>query len=352
MTTTRLAPPHDRPLGSLRDEPGRFDGGLHSVARGAYAWLQPNGGLGESNAGVVVGDGSALLIDTLWDLPLTQRLLDAIHGEIGTPITTLVNTHADGDHTWGNQLVAGAEIVASHATARHFGDERPTSLRLLQRLGAVESHVARLRHRRRVTSALERAFAPFDFRNIRLTPPTRTFSGSLELDVGGRLAILHEVGPAHSAGDTIVHVPDVGLVYAADILMRGGIWPVMWAGPITNWITGLDLVLRMEPDVVVPGHGPVCSTREVREMWELMVWIESGASRLLARGHAPERAARELLSSADAHGGPWEDLGMPEALFITVSTVDRHRRGGVHEPSRIQRLRTLAQAAAFARSVT
>jgi cyclase len=60
--------------------------------------------LGESNAGLVVGDGTSLLVDTLWDPRLTRRMLNAMAALIeGAPIKRLVNTHSDGDHWWGNQ---------------------------------------------------------------------------------------------------------------------------------------------------------------------------------------------------------------------------------------------------------
>jgi cyclase len=77
----------------------RFDGGLREVAPGIHAWLQPNGTWGESNAALVVGDGASLLVDTLWDVRLTARMLDAMRPLTdGAPIATLVNTHSDGDH--------------------------------------------------------------------------------------------------------------------------------------------------------------------------------------------------------------------------------------------------------------
>ena len=58
-TGTRVGEP--TPLG----EPASFAGGLVEVADRTWAWLQPNGGLGESNAGLVIGQGESLLVDTL-----------------------------------------------------------------------------------------------------------------------------------------------------------------------------------------------------------------------------------------------------------------------------------------------
>ena len=111
--------------------------GLHEIADGTHAYLQPDGGWGWSNAGLVVGDGASLLVDTLFDLNITQRMLDAMAPHTrAAAISTVVNTHANGDHCYGNQLVRSAEIIASEATA-HDKDN-------MRRL--VRDSVAVLRH--------------------------------------------------------------------------------------------------------------------------------------------------------------------------------------------------------------
>ena len=67
--------------------------GLHELGDGCYAYLQPDGSWGWSNAGLVVGDGTSLLIDTLFDLRLTQEMLDAMKGATQVaPIASVVNT--------------------------------------------------------------------------------------------------------------------------------------------------------------------------------------------------------------------------------------------------------------------
>src|SRR6266478_8780458 len=97
--------------------------GLHDLGNGCYAYLQPNGGWGWSNAGLLADSGESLLVDTLFDLKLTREMLDAMRraeARATARIGTLVNTHSNGDHTFGNQLVAGAEIVASKACAEEM----------------------------------------------------------------------------------------------------------------------------------------------------------------------------------------------------------------------------------------
>ena len=94
-----------------------------------FGYLQPAGGWGWSNAGLVVGDGASLLVDTLFDQKLTAAMLSSMAPHTAAaPITTLVNTHANGDHCYGNQLVANAEIIASTHAAEEMKREQPTLL--------------------------------------------------------------------------------------------------------------------------------------------------------------------------------------------------------------------------------
>src|SRR5919201_3728692 len=109
---------------SLFGEPAAFEGGVREGAPGTFAWLQPNGDLGESNAGLVVGDGESLLVDTLWDVRLTRRMLEAMAPHTAAaPIAQLVNTHSDGDHWWGNQLLGDARRITSTASAAVMAHE-------------------------------------------------------------------------------------------------------------------------------------------------------------------------------------------------------------------------------------
>src|SRR5450759_5058838 len=101
--------------------------GLHGLGNGCYAWLQPDGSWGLSNSGLVADQGETLLVDTLFDLPHTREMLDGYRAALpaASKIGTLVNTHSNGDHTFGNQLVAGARMIASRACAEEMAQRRP-----------------------------------------------------------------------------------------------------------------------------------------------------------------------------------------------------------------------------------
>ena len=93
-----------------------------------FAYLQPDGGWGWSNAGLVVGDDDSLLVDTLFDLKLTAEMLERCRRHRHQADRTLVNTHANGDHCYGNQLVTGAEVIASEASAAEMAELPPAML--------------------------------------------------------------------------------------------------------------------------------------------------------------------------------------------------------------------------------
>ena len=220
---------------------GSYSKGLHELGDGCFAYLQPDGSWGWSNAGLVVGDGASLLVDTLFDLRLTAEMLEAMSPVTTVaPIATLVNTHANGDHCYGNELVDGAEIISSAATAHEMTEVPPAMLAALNRaegdVGALFRHF----------------FGAFEFDGIEVRMPSRTFEGRLEVEVGGRLVELIEVGPAHTRGDTLAHVPDARTVYTGDILFIGGT-PIVWAGPLSNWVAACDLMLGMDIDGLLAG---------------------------------------------------------------------------------------------------
>ena len=299
--------------------------GLHEVADGVFAYLQPDGGWGWSNAGLAVGDGSSLLVDTLFDLRLTRRMLDAMATHVRTaPIGTLVNTHANGDHCYGNQLVTDAEIIASTAAAEEMS-EVPASR--LAALNAAEGDVGRL---------FRSFFGAFDFEGITPTPPTRTFDGRLDLDVGGRGVELVEVGPAHTRGDVLAVLSREKVVFTGDILFIGGA-PIAWAGPLRNWIAACDLILGMDVDVVVPGHGPVTDKAGVVTVRDELAFVEREATARHEAGMSAWDAAQEIYRLAPS------DLGERGRVAVNVETVYRNLDPSYRSADVVELFRRMAE---------
>ena len=306
--------------------------GLHEIGNNCYAYLQPDGGWGYSNAGLIVGQGSSLLVDTLFDLKLTSSMLDTMKGATqSAPIATVVNTHANGDHCYGNELVVGAEIVASAATAHEMTEVPPTMLAALNKAPGE------------VGDLFRSFFGDFEFDGIEMTLPTQTFTGRLTVQAGGRDVELIEVGPAHTAGDTIAYVPDAQTVYTGDILFIGGA-PIVWAGPLENWIAACDLINSLDVETVVPGHGPLTDKAGVTRVRDYLAYVLSEASERQSQGMDAFDAAREIC--ADILGDPnrsfatWKEFGR---ISVNVDTVYRSKDASHKSPDVVEQFRRMAQ---------
>lgn len=288
-----------------------FEKGWHQLGNGQFAYLQPSGTWGYSNAGLVVDGDQALLVDTLFDERLTAEMLAAmtdVAGIGGDRIGTLVNTHANGDHTYGNRLVINASIIASRASVHEmqFEDAPEHIAAIMKQTGTLGE----------LGTYLDAIFGPFDFDGVTMRLPDQTFTGEKRVKVGDKNVHLIEVGPAHTAGDVIVHVPADKVVYTGDILFIDGT-PVMWAGPVRNWIAACDRILAMDVESIVPGHGPVTDKAGARAMRDYLAYIEAETRKRHATGMTSWDIAQDI---ALAEFGAWED---PERIAITVDTICR-----------------------------
>jgi hypothetical protein len=280
-------------IAPLHPGPARFDGGLLEIAPGVHGWLQPNGLLGESNAGLVIGDGASLLVDTPWDHRLTRPMLDAMAPlTADAPIRTVVNSHSDGDRWWGNALVA-AETIATDAAAAVMARQSPAEMKRFGALASALTHAGsvpvpypRPADVATIAAYVGEALAPFAFGEVRLVPPVRE-----------------------------MWVPGARVVLAADILFIG-VTPIMWAGP-------------------------VCGAEEVQRLLEYWRWLDQEAAQGLDAGRSVSEIAREL---AAAKFGGWL---APERALVNVG----HRRGTAGPPGPREIVPAFFRMALLAREV-
>jgi cyclase len=301
--------------------------GLHDLGDGCWAWLQPDGGWGWSNAGLLVDGHQALLVDTLYDVPLTATMLDAMRAAVPAAgrIGTLVNTHSNGDHCNGNELVSDAEIIASAATAEAMPGESPQMM---------AGWLAAAPDMGELGAFVQRCFGSFDFAGVTKTLPTRTFSGRCDLIVGDTAVELIEVGPAHTTGDVLVHVPGRRTVFTGDILFIGG-HPIVWEGPVSNWLAACDLIESWGVETVVPGHGPVTDLRGVRAVRDYLEWLTAEARRRYDDGMDAPTAAVDI-SRNELGVSRFSSWGDAERVAINVDTLFREFSGRTEKTNAVE----------------
>lgn len=303
-------------------QPAKFREGLYDLGQGCYAWMVPNGSWGETNLGLVQCGSQSVLIDTCWDLAYTEEMLRICEPLLSrAPIETVINTHADGDHCWGNQLFAGREIIASQACVDQMHHLAPGALSAMQWGAALMRHVP-VADVHRLGHYMHHMLAPYDFSGIEVRVPQRAFSGERHLQVGGVDLVLTEVGPGHTDGDVIVHVPQRRTVYAGDILFVG-VTPVMWAGPVQRLVRALEHVLALRPAVIVPGHGPLATASDVVAVIDYWHFVQEALLPRHRAGLSAEAAALDVLRSVAFRQSPFARWECPERLVTNATTLYR-----------------------------
>ncbi|MCL3997445.1 MBL fold metallo-hydrolase [Streptomyces lavenduligriseus] len=202
----------------------------------------------DCTAGLVVGEGTALLVDAGSSLAEGVRLRARAEELAGGRVTHLALTHPHFDHVFGAAVFAGAEVYGAVGLDAVFAFERAEL-----RLDAVRNGLP-------VADADEAVDA--------LVTPRHLVSGEWTLDLGGgRQALLANVGPGHTAHDLAVLVPgSPEVVFCGDLVEESG---EPQAGPDAvpaRWPDALDRLLALggEDAVYVPGHGAAVDAAFVR----------------------------------------------------------------------------------------
>ncbi len=317
--------------------PTRQSPGLHSLSNSSYAWLASKGSWGWSNAGLIVDGEESLLVDTLFDLALTEKMLRSMREAepLANNIGTLVNTHANGDHCHGNALVSGAEIIASTASIQEMNELPPEAMAAI--MGSAKDMGT-------VGEYFFHCFGQFQFDGILHTPPTRSFDGELDLQVGDKPVHLIEVGPAHTRGDVLVHSPADRVVFTGDILFIEST-PIMWQGPVANWMKACQRIEEMDVDLIVPGHGPITDKNGVAKVRHYLQFVHDEARARYDAGMDAFEAARDIeLSEYSA----WSD---PERIAVNVDSLYREFSGQKAATDMLELFRRMALLAEYSEPV-
>jgi cyclase len=330
---------------------------LHEVGSGVFAYTQLPGSWGWSNAGLIVDGDQSLLVDTLFDRRITGEMLAEMRraAPAAQRIGTVVNTHGNGDHCYGNGEVPGAEIIGSQGCVDDLAAAPPSRNATLMRAAHVVQALGGAgRAAGRICSTLglhtvawlvEAApfalplFDTFEFGGNDLVLPTRTFADRLSLKVGDCPVELMELGPAHTLGDTVVYLPDERILFTGDLLFKDA-HPLIWQGPTSNWIRACHTLLDLDVDTVVPGHGPLTDLSGIQETLEYLEWLTVEARARYDAGLTVEQAAREI--SIEAYRA-WLDA---ERVFVNVHTLYRDFAGNPDPPEILELLAGMARLVA------
>ena len=131
-----------------------------------------------------------------------------------------------------------------------------------------------------------------------------------------------EVGPAHTAGDVIAYVPSAKTIFTGDILFIGGT-PIIWAGPLSNWVAACDLMLDLDVERVVPGHGPLTDKDGILQVRDYLTFVDDAARARHSAGMSAEEAIADIALGEYAS---WSERGrLAPNVFAVYQELDPTR---------------------------
>jgi cyclase len=122
---------------------------------------------------------------------------------------------------------------------------------------------------------------------------------------------LHHVGPAHTSNDVVVWLPDQRCLFAGDVAFSGG-QPFLLEGSVAGFTRAVAAIRELRPDVLVPGHGPVCRGAEVPALLDHLTAYVDFVAAVAAQGRADGLTP---LATAERHrANPFSHWREPERL--------------------------------------
>jgi cyclase len=247
---------------------------LVPIADGVFAWVQPDGSWWINNAGVVLGDGGPLLVDTCATERRTRRFLGAVaEAADGVAPRLAVNTHLHGDHTYGNCLLPDSTVIVAHQATRD---------------GLLADFLL---------ANTPPIWAPSpEWGDLFVRAPSVVVHDLLTVFVGGhRVELRHPGHPAHTLGDVVAWLPEDGVLFTGDLIFHQ-VTPLVVMGSVAGALRSLDWLGSFGADRVVPGHGPLVEGADFAAVLDAHAryyrFIQATASAGRADGLSPLEAAR------------------------------------------------------------
>ncbi|HEY6456335.1 MAG TPA: MBL fold metallo-hydrolase [Steroidobacteraceae bacterium] len=299
---------------------------LRQLTPTVYAFLQREApgqsNFSISNFGLIIGPASLLAIDAGGG-PQHARNFIAAASRFGKPFNRVVITHEHPDHIVGlTQFPAGIEIVSQEATRAQ-----------MVKMGTPRTPAY---------WATNPAWArPGDVNKVIL--PNVTFKDRLTLYYGDMEVDVYWPGRAHTSGDALILLPRERVLFMGDVAFFG-VTPLNGSGFIQDWIKVCDAVLADERvATIVPGHGPIGTKSDLRDMRGYLSLILQTAQHGLQAGISPGRAAAELdlgkyATWTDADRIATNMARVYEELRGTVG-VDMNREGAAQAVAEYERLK-------------
>jgi glyoxylase-like metal-dependent hydrolase (beta-lactamase superfamily II) len=252
---------------------------LTRIAENVYAYVDTknsskNNSFG-ANAGIIIGKDGIVVVDTMISAKEAKRFIRDIRTISRKPIRYVVNTHYHFDHVFGNSEFAklGAVVIAQENVKKAMENSASETLKNIGEYGLT----------------------PKDMKGTTLAYPVLTYGDRMTIDIGGQQIELIHARQSHTAGDTLVYLPDKKVLFAGDILFTN-YHPFLGEGNIEEWAKELDVIKSMDIEKIIPGHGPLSGKTDLNDMKEYILIFDRKAKELASQSGDVQKIVTAIQS--------------------------------------------------------
>lgn len=253
----------DKAVGTmLYSDPVEVVPGVYSAIGATQPPTYANSGH-NNNLSFVITDEGVVVVNAGDNALLAEALHQEVQALTDQPVRYVILENGQGHAMLGTAYwqAQGATVIAHEDAAAEIANHG-------------ENILARMQARNR-----DKAMG------TELAMPDETFSDEYVIELGGERIVAYNLGPAHSPGDIVVHLPERSVVIAGDIAFHQRLLPVFEDTDTAAWIDTWPTFEALDADIVVPGHGEP-TTIDVTRTWTIgyLEHVRGEVRRLLDEG--------------------------------------------------------------------
>lgn len=274
---------------------------IHTIAPGVHAVISKDQGHAICNAGIIDLGDKTLVFDCFISPTAAKDLKRVAETLTGNPVKYVVNSHYHNDHVRGNQCFNEARILATQVTRDLIAEKDPVERRseeasIGKRIKLFEDKIrsekdARQKQEYRLLLEYFRAIRE-SFDDYVMTLPDSIIGDSTWIHGTERKILLFSKGSGHTPNDLVMWLPGEKILFAADLVFIG-IHPWLGDGSVPAWLSYLEMLRAYNPEIVVPGHGPVGTIQDISTMKD---YLEETTA-LVEKGVLEGKKADEIVAT-------------------------------------------------------
>lgn len=273
--------------------------GFTKVKDGIYVYAAKEG---NSTCSVVVTEEGPVIIDTCQRPPDTHRLMAGVKKLTDKPVRFVIDTEIHNDHTFGHWVFSPPAMVinaegAGAAMKKQFDPKR------VEKLAAESPEMAEA------------------IKGYKMIVPQIEYRNQMTINLGERTFELIYLKNVHSEADTAVWLPKERVLFAASAANVRSILNLRPFVRIPDVLASYKLMKSLNPEIVVPGHGAVSTTKIFDEYEGFYNLLMKRVGEMVAQGKSLDEIKKELKMPEYAD---WADQNnLPQNITVAYESLKK-----------------------------